>query len=288
MQTLLNGLSAGAGYALLAFGFGLVYFTTGVFHFAHGAAFALAGYSCWLLGERAGLPWLLAGAGALLVAAATGLAVEVWLYRPLRRRRASSDVLFLTSLGAYTLSANALAWACGHDAKVLSRLGSHSFVLRPGSPPLVLTAASAATLATAALLFAGLAWLLLRTRFGLAVRAYAANPTLAQVLGIDEPRLLALVAALGAGLGGVAALCQAADIGVSPDMGLTAVVTGAVAVVVGGVGSLPGTALAGLLLGLLQHAGRQALGARWEEACTFALLLVVLLLRPRGLLGRSG
>jgi branched-chain amino acid transport system permease protein len=224
---------------------------------------------------------------SVAAAAALGWAVEVWLYRPLRVRRASSDALFLTSLGVYTVVANALALAAGHDTKPLAGFSNPSHVLRAGGEglPLVITQAQVLTMAVALVLFVGLWPVLKLSRFGLAMRAYAANPTLASVLGVDDRRLLPRVAALGAGLGGVAAWCTALDVGVSPDMGLAAVVTGAVAVVVGGVGSLPGTALGGLLLGLLQQCGRLWLDARWEEAVTFGVLLGVLLLRPRGLLG---
>jgi branched-subunit amino acid ABC-type transport system permease component len=282
MQLLINGLAAGATAALLAFGFGLVYFTTGVFHFAHGAAFAVAGYTLWALYEQLGWPLLLAAVPALAAAALTGWLVETLLYRPLRARRASSDALFLTSLGAYSVVANLLGWACGHDAKALTRLPDPSWTLVAGTPPVVITAAQVVTLALAATVFAALAVLFKRTRFGLAVRAYAANPTLAGVVGVDERRLLPQVAVLGALLAGVAALTVAADVGVSPDMGLPAVLTGAVATVLGGVGSLSGAALGGLGLGLLQHLGRHWLAARWEEAVTFAVLLIVLLTRRGG------
>jgi len=128
-----------------------------------------------------------------------------------------------------------------------------------------------------------------RTAFGLAMRAMAANRELAEAIGLDPRRRLPQVVALASALGGLAAICVAADVGLSPAMGLEAVVTGAVAVVVGGVGSLPGTAIAGLLLGWLRHAATYAawIGTRWEEAVTFGLLLLVLLLRPRGLFGRK-
>ncbi|MBI2302383.1 MAG: hypothetical protein HYU66_26050 [Armatimonadetes bacterium] len=288
MASLLYGMVAGAGYALLALGFGLVYFTTGVFHFAHGAVFAAAGYTFWYTYQVRELPLPLAAALSLAVAAALGWFVEVGLYRPLRRRRAPLDVQFLTSLGFYTAVSNALALGWGHEAQPLSRLANPSYVLgtAPGGAPLVITASQIATLIAAALVLAGLVALFKLTSFGLAVRAYAANPALAEAWGLDGRRLLPAVAVLGALLAGVAAACVAADVGVTPDMGLAAVVTGAVAVVVGGIGSLPGTALAGLLLGLAQHAFRYRFAARWEEAVTFALLLLVLLLRPRGILGR--
>lgn len=285
---LLQGVVLGATLALLAFGFGLVYFTTGVFHFAHGAAYALAGYALWWLLER-GWPAPAAVPAALFGAMLLGWLVEIGLYRPLRERRAGPDVLFLTSLGVFMVVANALALAFGHETRPLS-LANPSWTLVDGGAggSLVLTRVQAVTLGVAATTSLALWAALARTPFGLGLRAYAANPELARSLGLEERRLLPAVAALSGLLAGVAACCVTADVGASPEMGLDAVVSGAVAVVIGGLGSLPGTAVGGLVLGLLRRLTAFWLGARWEEALTFALLLGILLWRPRGLFGRRG
>lgn len=287
---LLYGGIAGSRLALLAFGFGLVYLTCGIFHFAHGAAYAGAAYACWFAMDRWGWSFWLAAMLGVGVATLVGWLVEVWFYRPLRDRDAPPDVMFLTSLGLYTAAVNMLALAFGHETQTLG-LANRSFELVPAGEaalPLVVTATQLATLTVAVVSFAGLWWLFTRTDFGLAMRAMAANRELAEAVGLDPRRRLPQVVALASALGGLAAICVAADVGVSPSMGLEAVVTGAVAVVVGGVGSLPGTAVAGLLLGWLRHAATYAswIGTRWEEAVTFGLLLLILLVRPRGLFGR--
>jgi len=287
---LLYGGIAGSRLALLAFGFGLVYLTCGIFHFAHGAAYAAAAYGCWLAMARLGLPFAVAAPLGIALATLVGWLVEVWFYRPLRDRGAPSDVMFLTSLGIYTAAVNILALAFGHETQTLG-LANPSYVLVPASAgglPLVITRVQIATLLVSAGSFLGLWWLFTKSDFGLAMRAMAANRDLAEAVGLDPRRRLPQVVALASALGGLAAVCVAADVGLSPAMGLEAVVTGAVAVVVGGVGSLPGTAVAGLLLGWLRHAATYAswIGTRWEEAVTFALLLVILLVRPRGLFGR--
>ena len=280
------GLVAGCAYALLSFGFGLIYFTTGIFHFAHGAVYALAGYVLWWAFETHGLPFGVAAVLAVGLAAGLGWFVETVLYRPLRLRRASGDVLFLTSLGVYMVGSNALALGFGHDAHPLTSLPNPAVYVGSGSVPLVVTTVQVATIGVTIATLVALLWIFKQTPLGLAIRAYAANPELAEALALDSRRLLPLVALLGSGLGALSAVCVACDVGVTPEMGLTAVVTGAVAVVVGGVGSLPGTALGGLLLGLLQSLLRFNLAARWEEALTFGVLLLVLLFRPRGLFGR--
>lgn len=285
---LLQGLVLGSTYALLAFGFGLVYSTTRVFHFAYGAVYALAGYVTWWSAARLGFaPAMALGLGAAML---LGLAVEVLLYRPLRRRRATVEVLFLTSLGVFMVGGNALAWAFGHETLPLS-LDNPVYTLHEATNPadsLRLTRVQVVTMAAAAVCFVAVWLLLAKTRFGVQLRAYAAGRELAVALGIDESELLARTALLSALVGGIAAVCVAADVGVSPEMGLDAVVIGAVAVVVGGVGSLTGTAVGGLLLGLLRKLTAYRFGAEWEEAVTFALLLLILLARPRGLLGRRG
>lgn len=285
---LLQGLVLGSTYALLAFGFGLVYSTTRVFHFAYGAIYALAGYMTWWAAARVGFGAAVGlGLGAAML---LGLGVEALLYRPLRRRRATVEVLFLTSLGVFMVGSNALAWGFGHESLPLG-LANPVYTLHEAANPadsLRLTRVQAVTMLAAAACFVAVWLLLAQTRFGVQLRAYAANPELAVALGVDEPGLLARTSLLSALLGGIAAVCVAADVGVSPEMGLDAVVIGAVAVVVGGVGSLPGTAVGGLLLGLLRKLTAYRFGSEWEEAVTFALLLVVLLARPRGLLGQRG
>ena len=287
---LLYGGIAGSRLALLAFGFGLVYLTTGIFHFAHGAAYAAAAYGCWLAMDQFGWPFWLAAPLGVVLATLVGWIVEVGFYRPLRDRGAPVDVMFLTSLGIYTAAVNILALAFGHETQTLG-LANPSQVLIAAhgeSLPLVITRVQIVTLVVAVLTFLALWWLFKKTSFGLAMRAMAANPELAEAIGLDPRRRLPQVVALASALGGLAALCSAADVGLSPAMGLEAVVTGAVAVVVGGVGSLPGTAVAGLLLGWLRHAATYSpwIGSRWSEAVTFALLLIILLVRPRGLFGR--
>lgn len=276
------GFVSGCRLALLAFGFGMVYFTTGIFHFAHGAVYVVAGYTAWWLTAVAGWPLLAGFAAGLAAATVLGVVVEVGLYRPLRDRRASLDVLFLTSLGAFGVVVNGLALAFGHDTRVLAVASRPCLRLTGG---VVLTTIHAGILTTTVVAFLS-AWLVLtRTAFGLRLRAYAANPSLSEALGLSGRRLLPAAVAAGSLLAGLAALATACDTGVSAQMGLEAVVVGAVAVVVGGVGSMPGTVVGGLLIGLLRGFTAYYVGARWEDAVTFGLLLLVLLLRPDGLFG---
>ncbi len=278
------GVVAGCRLALLAFGFGLVYYTTGIFHFAHGAVYVVAGYTAWWLTAVAGWPLSAGFAAGLVMATVLGLGIEVGLYRPLRDRRASLDVLFLTSLGAFGVAVNALALAFGHETRVLA-VPNRPLLRLPGA--VVLTTVHAGVLAVSAVAFLS-AWLVLtRTAFGLRLRAYAANPSLGEALGLSGRSLLPAAVAAGSFLAGLAALATACDTGVQAQMGLEAVVVGAVAVVVGGVGSMPGTVVGGLLIGLLRGFTAFYLGARWEDGVTFGLLLLVLLLRPNGLFGSA-
>ncbi|NUQ01925.1 MAG: hypothetical protein HUU35_18930, partial [Armatimonadetes bacterium] len=213
---LAHGLVAGARLALVSFGFGLVYFTTGVFHFAHGAVYAVAAYAGWY--SRTALEWSWSLSLVTGLAAGTLLSwlVDTGLYRPLRRREAAPDVLFLTSLGAFTAVTNLLAALFGQETQSLG-LRQASYELRAASalsPPLVLTTSQIATVLLAACCFLLLWLVFVRTRFGLALRAYAARPTLAHALGIDRERLLPAVAALAGLVAAVAALLQAADVGI--------------------------------------------------------------------------
>jgi branched-chain amino acid transport system permease protein len=130
-------------------------------------------------------------------------------------------------------------------------------------------------------------WAILKfTKFGKSLRAVASDPELALVHGVDSDRVVLGAFALGSGLAGLAAILVALDVDMTPTMGLNALMMGIVAMIVGGIGSVPGTMLGGLLLGLAQHLGVWKIGSEWQDAIAFAILLLFLLLRPQGFFGR--
>jgi len=282
MQVALNALVSSSVILLVGAGFALIFTTTRFFHFAHGAIFALGAYSLFLLQVWCGQPTPIALVLAVVLAAGFGCAVELAVYRPLRTKGASPLVLLLASLGLYVVLQNALAMTFGDETKSV-----RSSVVTEGLDVLggYVTPVQVATICTSAVLVAVLAVFLKCTKMGKAVRAVADDAELAKISGIASDRVILAVFAIGSALAGVAGVLVAMDVDMIPTMGMTPLMLGVVAVVIGGVDSIPGLALAAVLVGAAQQAGAWWLGSQWQDAIVFAVLLVFLLVRPRGFLG---
>lgn len=282
LQLLANGFVNGCLYALMALGFALIYNTTKIFHIAHGAIYTAAAYACWLLLVQLHWPTIATVAIALLVAAALGALTELVIYAPLNRRNASLLVALLSSLGLYIALVNVIALLFGNETKVL----------RPGIEKtyhfgaVILTRVQLAEVATAVVLLPAFVLLLKCSRWGKVIRAVRDNPTLASVLGINLRAVRLWVFASGSALAGLAAVLAALDVGVDPNVGMPALLTASVALIVGGVGTFEGPVLGAFLLGLLQSLVVWKISARWTDAITFAVLILFLLFRPTGLVGR--
>jgi len=282
MQIVVNACVSAAVILLVGMGFGLVFATARFFHFAHGAMFTLGAYALFFLMTWCRLPTAPAFVLAVLLAAAMGCAIEFAVYRPLRTRGASPLVLLLASLGLYVVFQNVLAMTFGDETKSI-----RSSVVTEGISILGarITPVQVATVCTSAILAMALAMFLRRTKMGKAVRAVANDPELAKVSGIASDSVILAVFAIGSALAGVAGILVAMDVDMTPTMGMTPLMLGVVAVVIGGVDSIPGLALAAVLVGAAQQAGAWWIGSQWQDAIVFAVLLAFLLLRPRGFLG---
>ena len=281
-QILTNGLVAGCFYALVATGFGLIYSSTKIFHIAYGATYTVAAYVCYYCVSDLG--WSLPSAivTGVLGAAIVGLAMEYFVYAPLEARRASPMVLLLSSLGLYIVLTNLVALLAGNSTIGLRQESGSAYRLAG----LILTDMQLLQVALAVTLLPALMGLLRVTRLGRHVRAVRDDPVLGTVLGISERRTRLLVFAVGSALGGLAAILAALDTGISPNAGLSVLLVATVAVVVGGIHTLEGPLVGGLILGLVRALVIWFLSARWLEAVTFAVLLVFLSIRPHGVLSR--
>lgn len=283
LQLIVNGLVAGGLYALVAVGFGLIYSTARFFNFAHGTTFAWAAYAAFALGSMANLPMGVALVGGAVFGTLLGIGTESWVYRPMRRRNSSGLVLLIVSLGLYTVLQNVISLIFGDSVKSL-RTGAIAEGVTLG--PATITPVQVYIVATAVVLICAVSGMLAWTRSGKAIRAIASDMDLALVSGIDAERTVLLAFAVGSALAAVAGVLAGLDVGMVPTMGAEALMMGIVASLVGGVGSAPGAALGGLLLGEVQQLGIWHIGSEWQGAVAFALLLLFLLLRPQGIMGR--
>lgn len=280
-QFIANGLTAGALYALIAVGFALIFNGTRILHLAHGAVFTFAGYAMFILTVELRLNVILGLTLAVLLTGLVGAACEWLVYRPLRNRGAGPAAELVASIGLLTFLEAIFAMVFTTDTKSLhdGALATYTF------GDVVLTSLHLVIAGVALVLFPVLQLFLTRTRYGRGIRALADNPRLAQVLGVRTAQMYTLIFTLGSALAGVASCLSSYDLGVRPQVGFSIMFIALVAVIVGGIGYLPGAAAGGMILGLLQQAGLWYLSARWQEVVVFGVLVVFLIVRPQGLFG---
>ena len=281
VQLLANGLVNGSHYALLALGFGLIMGTTRIVHFAYGPVYALSAFGCWFVAAALGAPlWIAVPAGVLL-GAATGVFAYRVVYRPFERQGSSPLVVLIASLGLLIVLENAIGLVFGTDTKVVPDPPSAIFLWGP----VVLTGVQLAQVVALLVIGTGVALYLTRTRMGKAVLAMTDNAEMARVVGIDTLRVSTVAFALGSAIAAVPACLILVKDGATAHMGFLAVFMAFVAVVVGGVGSLRGAVLGGLVLGVIESTGMIRIPTEWQSSVAFVVLFLVLLFRPRGLFG---
>lgn len=268
-------------YALVASGLSFIYATTRVFHLAHGGVIALTAYIFWWLFEVPHLHLVIAGALAIVCAIFIGLAMNEWIYEPLRTRKTKG-------LG-YLMATLALLMICG--ALIIAVFGAQTFSFGFHSPRYSIAGASVSLLqlilvAITVVLFAVLVFVVRCTRFGKAMRATSDNEMVAEVLGINTRHIRRLTFALGSALGGISAILYALEFNLDPNMGVMIAIKGFTAMVVGGPGSMGGAIAGAFLLSGVEQASVWYLGSTWRNAVAFALLFLFLLIKPRGLFGR--
>ena len=284
MQQILNGTFSGSIYALFAIGFTLVFGVLDRLNLAHAAVFTVGAYVGIDLVTDSGLSIWLAVPAVLVVGAIAGVVIERVAFRPLTDR---SDAHFAGLISSIALGGMFLAL-------LQARYGPDSRRFPPDAFPTTtfefagvrITLLQVVILAIAFALMLGLAYLVSSTPLGRAMRAVAENPRAAKVLGINVNRVTATTFALSSGLGAVAGVLLALNVNTARmDMGLAIELKGLAVIIVGGMGSLRGAMVGGLLLGLIEVFAIQYIGSSWRDALAFGLLFVILLVRPRGMFG---
>lgn len=289
VQLTLDGLRAGAIYALIALGFVLVYNVTGIINFSQGAFVMLgAMISADLVARPLPLPealkLLVAVAGAVLITALVGLLVERLTISP--ARRATPLTLIIITVGVYIVLqgiAQRLWGTSAASVPAFTTLSRSDLTLRIGG--LVLKGQTFWIWGVTALSMAGLAYFLERTMPGRAVRACSVNRKAAQLMGINPERMSMLAFALAAALGAVGGIVLAPVTSPQYDMGLTFGLKGFVAAIVGGMVSAPAAVLGGLLLGVIENLVAATTRGGFRDMFAFIILIFVLIYRPKGILG---
>ncbi len=289
LQQLLNGLSLGAIYALIALGYTMVYGTLQLINFAHGEVYMMGAFAALYLARALGVdehPTVLGVAvvavGSMLACAILGMTIERVAYRPLRK--AGRLNLLITAIGVSLLLQNVALLAFGALQSFPSLLPEVQWVVGG----VILRSNDVLTLSVTLVLMVILTFIVERTQMGRAMRAVSHSRDTAALMGIPVDRVVSFTFAMGSVLAGAAAFLIAVDKHlIRPDMGMTGGLKAFVAAVLGGIGSIPGAVAGGLLLGISETMVSGYLASTYRDAIAFLLLIVILLYRPAGLFGKN-
>jgi len=290
-QQLLNGIAWGGIYALIALGYTMVYGVLKLINFAHGEIYmvgAMVGYYAAHALGYADAPSLV-GLLLVLVAAMSccallGASIERIAYRPLRQ--ASRLASLITAIGVSLLLQNGGQLVFGADPKFFPPLLESVEVLRVGS--IAVSNIQLTVIGTALALMLGLELIVMRTRFGRAMRAVSYDAPAAALMGVNVDRIIGGTFMLGSALAAAAGiLVGLSNPKIDPLMGLLPGLKAFVAAVLGGIGSIPGAMVGGLLLGVVETLVSAYLSSTYRDAIAFVVLIAILLFRPRGLFGTA-
>ena len=285
ISNLVNGISLGSIYAIIALGYTMVYGIAKMLNFAHGDVIMVGGYTCYCTMAYLGLNPLIAVLISIVVCTLLGIVVEKLAYKPLRNAP-SLDVL-ITAIGVSYLLQNLALIIWKSDPKsFVSVITLPSVTLFGGQ--LVISAVSLVTVLANILIMVGLTFFTTRTKMGKAIRAVSEDKAAAQLMGINVNSTISMVFAIGSGLAAIAGvlLCSAYPT-LMPTTGQMPGIKAFVAAVLGGIGSIPGAMLGGILLGIIEIFAKAYISTQLSDAIVVAVLIIVLLVKPAGLLGKT-
>jgi len=299
LQQLINGLSQGSIYALIALGYTMVFGVLRFINFAHGDIYMLGAFAGFytapkLLALTGGGPSY-AGAAFVLVAAmalcaAAGVVIERVCYRPLRAQPRLT--VLIAAIGVSLFLENGGQYVFGADPEAFPEIIADAAIELPAAwgafSTLTITIGQVIVIGSTLVLLAALRTIVLRTRTGMAMRALSLNPLAASLMGVNTDAVISFTFAIGSALAGAAGiLTSIQQPSIDPLMGINAGLKAFVAAVLGGIGNIPGAALGGVIIGILEALVVGYINPTYRDPLVFAVLILVLLLKPSGLLGKS-
>ena len=279
---LVSGISLGSIYAIIALGYTMVYGIAKMLNFAHGDVIMVGGYISYIAASNLGLPPLISVLLAMAVCTVLGITIEALAYRPLRS--APKLAVLITAIGVSYFLQNSALLIFGANPKAYSPVVSGTLQLFGGQ--LSVSYVSLLTVACCIVIMVGLTLFTGRTRMGKAMRACSEDKGAAQLMGINVNRTISLTFAIGSALAAVAGvlLCSAYPT-LMPTTGSMPGIKAFTAAVFGGIGSIPGALLGGILLGIIEIFAKAYISTQLSDAIVFAVLIIVLIVKPSGLLG---
>jgi len=285
LSNLINGVSLGSVYAIIALGYTMVYGIAKMLNFAHGDVIMVGGYTCFCAMTYLHWPGIAGVVLAVIVCTVLGIVIEKLAYKPLRQ--ATSLAVLITAIGVSYFLQNAALLIWKSDPKVFTSVVNIP-TIRLFDGQLAISGTTIVTILANIVIMIGLTSFTGKTKSGKSMRAVSEDKGAAQLMGIDVNRTISLTFAIGSGLAAIAGvlLCSAYPT-LMPTTGSMPGIKAFVAAVLGGIGSIPGAMLGGILLGIIEILSKAYISTQFSDAIVFTVLIVVLLIKPTGLLGKK-
>lgn len=285
LSYLINGISLGSVYAIIALGYTMVYGIAKMLNFAHGDVIMIGCYVVFLAMNGQGWPPLVAVVLSVIVCTVLGIVIEKIAYKPLRR--ATPLAVLITAIGVSYFLQNAALLLFGADTKSFTNVVTlPSLKLAGGS--LTISGTTIVTVLACVVIMAGLMIFIKKTKAGQAMLAVSEDKDAAQLMGVNVNATISLTFAIGSGLAAIAGVlfCSAYPT-LTPYTGAMPGIKAFVAAVFGGIGSIPGAMVGGILLGVIEIFSKAYISSQVADAIVFAVLIIVLLVKPSGLFGKN-
>ena len=291
LQQIINGVALGSIYALIALGYTMVYGIVRLINFAHGDVYMVGAYvgyfvANWMLAQKLGYYFPVALVLSMAVAAILGVVIERLAYKPLRN--AAKIAVLTAAIGVSLFLENFARWLpfIGPNPRGFPDLFKrHTYTF--AHDQLYVSNVQVVVLVVTLVLMVGLQYLVLRTKIGKAMRAVSFDKDTARLMGINVDRIISVTFALGSALAAAAGvLVGIAYPRIDPYMGIMPGLKAFVAAVLGGIGIIPGAALGGIIMGVSETMAIQFFPSTFKDAVAFVILIIVLLVRPTGILGK--
>lgn len=282
LSYLIGGLGLGSVYAIIALGYSMVYGIAKMLNFAHGDVIMVGAFVAYFAISKYNLPLLVGVVIAVVVCTILGVVIERLAYKPLRQ--ASSLSVLITAIGVSYFLQNSAMLLWGTDTKIFPNVLRGSLNLGGLYIPFL----TLITILTCIVIMVVLTLFINKTKTGRAMRACSEDKGAAALMGINVNRIISITFAIGSGLAAIAsALLVATYPSVYPTLGSMPGIKAFTAAVFGGIGSIPGAFLGGLVLGVVENLSRAYISTQLSDAIVFMVLIIVLLIKPTGLLGRK-